>query len=124
MALTASSAVLGQPERDSMDSKNILDNEVAMAILNDTATRLQAIGVHCMVSPMSLPQGMSVSLHTGATKEAATAANVAAERGGEYAHSVGTSKQFAQMVKHAIDDAAVDATTMPEYLAAMNRENT
>lgn len=107
-----------------MDSNNILNNEAAMAILNDTVTRLRAIGVHCMVRPMSLPQGMSVSLHTGATKEAAAAADVAAECGGEYAHSVGTSKQFAQMVKHAIDDAAADATTMPDYLAAMDHENT
>ena len=59
-----------------------------------------------MVSPMSLPQGMSVSLHTGATEEAATAADVAAERGGEYAHAVDTHKKFARMVELAIDDAA------------------
>lgn len=67
---------------------------------------------------------MSVSLRAGATVEASTAASVASERGGEFAHAVGTSKQFAQMVKHAIADAAADVVTMPDYLAAMDRENT
>lgn len=56
LLLKGSGTVLAQPERNSMDSKNILGNEVAMAILNDTVTRLRAIGVHCLVSPMSLPQ--------------------------------------------------------------------
>lgn len=106
MLLKGSGTVLAQPERNSMDSKNILGNEEAMAILNDTATRLRAIGVHCMVSPMSLPQGMSVSLHAGATEDAATAAEVAAERGGEYAHAVDTHTKFARMVELAIADAA------------------
>lgn len=66
---------------------------------------------------------MSVSLHTGATKEAATAADVAAERGGEYAHAVDTHKKFARMVELAIADAADDEATMPDYQAAMAREN-
>lgn len=105
-----------------MDKQNILKNDAAMAILEEAAARLRAMGVHCEISPMSLPQGMSVSLHAGATVEAATAASVASERGGEYAHAVGTSKQFAQMVKHAIDDAAADAATMPDFLAVMDRE--
>lgn len=63
-----------------------------------------------------------MSLHTGTTDEVATAADVAAMCGGEYAHVVGTSKQFAQMVTSAIANAAVDAETMKEYQAAMDRE--
>lgn len=104
--------------------QNIFKSEAAMAIFEDAAARLRAMGVHCEISPMSLPQGMSVCLHAGATVEAATAASVASERGGEYAHAVGTSKQFAQMVQHSIDDAAADAATRPDYLAAMDREST
>ncbi|MDK6080570.1 hypothetical protein [Massilia varians] len=102
-----------------MDNKNILDNEEAMSILRSTAASLKAIGVHCLVSPLSLPQGMSVSLHVGATPEASTAADVASERGGEYAHGVDTSKQFTEMVGCAL----ADQTTMPDYLAALEREN-
>ncbi|MYM36685.1 hypothetical protein GTP38_20345 [Duganella sp. FT94W] len=104
-------------------SKNILNNEKAMAILDSAAAQLKAIGVPCLVSPMSLPQGMTVSLHAGATDEVATAADVAATCGGEYAHAVGTSKQFAQMVAGAIAEAEVDAETIEEYQAAMDREN-
>lgn len=106
-----------------MDMQNILKNDAAMAIFEEAAARLRAMGVHCEISRMSLPQGMSVSLHAGATVEASTAASVASERGGEYAHAMGTSKQFAQMVTYAIADAAADAATMPDYLAAMDREN-
>ena len=109
--------MLDQPKRHSMDSKNILGNEAAMAVLHDAATRLRAIGVSCVVSPMSLPQGMSVSLHIGATNEVATAAEVAATCGGEYAHAVGTSKQFAQMVTHAIADAAQAAPHLEDVHA-------
>lgn len=94
-----------------------------MSILNDAASRLKAIGVHCIVCPMHLPQGMSVSLHAGATTEASTAANIASERGGEYAHAVDTHKQFARMVELAIADAAAVEATMPDYQAAMAREN-
>ena len=88
-----------------MDKNNILGNEEAMAILRDAAARLQAIGVHCMISPMSLPQGMSVSMHVGETNTISVAADVAAGCGGEFAHAVGTEKQFLQMVEYAILDA-------------------
>lgn len=74
-----------------MDQQNILKNEAVMAIFEEAAARLKAIGVSCIISPMSLQQGMFVGLHGGATVEVSTAASVAADRGGEYAHSVGNS---------------------------------
>lgn len=86
-----------------------------MAILNDTASRLQSIGVRCIVSPMHLPQGMTVSLHAGATIEASTAADKASECGGEYAHAADTHKQFARKVELAIADAADAEATIPEF---------
>lgn len=102
-----------------MDQSNILNNDPAMAILRDAAAQLLALGVHCIVSPLSLPQGVSVSLHAGASAEVSTAADVASERGGEYAHAVETSKQFSAMVANALADQAI----MPDYIAAMDREN-
>lgn len=104
-----------QPERDSMSNQNILNNEAAMSILRDAAERLQVIGVHCMVSPMSLPQGTSVNLHAGATAEASTGAVIASECGGEYAHAVETHQQFARKVELAIADAADVEATITEF---------
>ncbi|MEM8515208.1 NADPH:quinone reductase-like Zn-dependent oxidoreductase [Massilia sp. MP_M2] len=102
-----------------MDQSNILNNDLAMAILRDAAEKLKALGVHCIVSPLSLPQGVSVSLHAGTSAVVSTAADVASERGGEYAHAVETNKQFSAMVANALADQAI----MPDYIAAMGREN-
>lgn len=101
------------------DKRNILENEPAMTILRNAAAQLKALGVHCIVSPLSLPQGISVSLHAGTSAVVSTAADVASERGGEYAHAVETNKQFSAMVANALADQAI----MPDYIAAMGREN-
>lgn len=88
-----------------MNLPNILDNEAATAILRRAATELKAIGAHCVISPLSLPQGMTVSLHVGADARLAIAANVAAGCGGELANATGMSDEFASRVAHAIEDA-------------------
>jgi len=49
-----------------MNLPNILNNDVAMAILRRAATGLGPIGARCMISPLSLPQGVTVCLHVGA----------------------------------------------------------
>ena len=60
-----------------MDEKNIMENEAALKILTDARNALESIGVHCSLAPLSLPQGMSISLHVAETGIAAVAANVA-----------------------------------------------
>lgn len=65
----------------------ILNYEAAIAVLARAAQELQALGIHALISPMSLPQGMTVSLHVGECVQAALAAEVASTRGGEMAHS-------------------------------------
>jgi hypothetical protein len=88
---------------------NILDNAEAMAILQNAVSALRAIGVPCMLAPMSLPQGMSISLHVGGGVESAVAAYIAAEAGGEYAGAAATHAEFMSKVKHALSDSeAVD----------------
>jgi hypothetical protein len=52
----------------------ITNNKAAIAVLTQAAERLQALGVDCLLSPMSMPQGMTISLHTGDSVEAAVAA--------------------------------------------------
>lgn len=83
---------------------NILNNAQAMAILQNAVSELLAIGVPCMLAPMSLPQGMTVSLHAGSGIESAVAANIAAETGGEYAGAAATHKAFMTKVEHALAD--------------------
>jgi hypothetical protein len=90
-----------------MSELNILDNEKAMAILRNAVGALHAIGVPCMLAPMSLPQGMTVSLHAGSSVESAVAVNVAATAGGEYAGVVPTHAEFMSKVEHALADPEV-----------------
>lgn len=95
-----------------MDELNILGNDEAMRILRDASGALQRAGVHCVLSPMALPQGMSISLHVGSTLQAALAANVASTVGGEAAHAVDSHQQFASQVAYALaDDACLKAAT-------------
>lgn len=83
---------------------NILDNIAAMSVLREAKSKLEKLGVACILSPMSLPQGMTVSLHIGETELAAIAANVASTQGGVNAHSVIGANQFAQEVAFSADE--------------------
>lgn len=98
-----------------MSNQNIWNNDAVMVIFRDAASRLQAIGMHCMVSSMNLPQGTAVSLHAGVTAEASTAAVIASECSGESVHAADTHNQFAQKLEIAIADAADVEATIPEF---------
>lgn len=87
-----------------MDEKNIMENEAALKILTDARNALESIGVHCSLAPLSLPQGMSISLHVAETGIAAVAANVALTTGGMAAHTIDTNKQFENEVAYALAD--------------------
>jgi len=85
-------------------SRNILENRAAMAILREAKSNLEKLGVACVLSPMDLPQGMTISLHIGNTELAAIAANVASTQGGVNAHSVDGADQFVQEVAFAAEE--------------------
>lgn len=90
-----------------MNEANILENEAAMQILRAASNSLKEIGVHCFLAPMSLPQGMTISLHVGMSELEATAANVAATHGGLAALSFDMHKQFAGEVAFALTDSTI-----------------
>lgn len=90
-----------------MDESNILNNEAAMQVLRSAVNSLKEIGVHCLLAPISLPQGVAISLHVGSTELEAVAANVAATHGGLAAHSSDMHKQFAGEVAFAITDNVI-----------------
>lgn len=100
-----------------------MKNEAAMAVLADAAERLRALGMHCEIATLSLPQGTAVSLHAGDTAMSVVAAGVALEHGGTFAHSVETCDQFSKLVKQEMAEAAADMETMDDYMNAMDREN-
>jgi hypothetical protein len=77
-----------------MNLPNILNNVAAMAIPRRAATELGAIGAHCVISPLSLPKGMTAALHVGAGC------------GGELANAAEKSDEVASKVTYTIEDAA------------------
>lgn len=64
-------------------------------------------GKHCLLSPMSLPQGMTISLHVGGSVEATLAAEVAASRGGEMAHGADTASHFSRDVAELLTEVTI-----------------
>jgi len=65
-----------------MLDQDVFKNDLAMAILEKAADDLRSIGVQCLISPMLLPQGMTVSLHVAESGYTLIAAKVASLRGG------------------------------------------
>lgn len=93
----------------SQSEPNVLDNVRAMTILKNAVDELRAIGVPCMLAPMSLPQAMTISLHAGTSVESVVAAYAAGEAGGEYAGAAATHAQFMSKVEQSlVDTEAVD----------------
>ena len=86
---------------------NILHNQAAIDIIGKAVEQLQAIGVDCMVSPLTLPQGASVVLHIGDTVEAIVAADVATSKRAELAHARNTASAFASEVAEGVAAAAI-----------------
>ena len=99
----------GSAADPSRSEPNVLDNVRAMTILKNAVSELRAIGVPCMLAPMALPQGMTISLHAGTSVESAVAAYAAGEAGGEYAGAAATHAQFMSKVEQSFADTeAVD----------------
>lgn len=86
---------------------NILQNQVAIEIISKAVEQLQAIGVQCLVSPLTLPQGASVALHLGDTVQAVIAADVATTKGAALAHACESAGSFAGDVAAALTEATI-----------------
>ncbi|MDB5930975.1 MAG: hypothetical protein JWR60_2682 [Polaromonas sp.] len=89
-----------------MDELNGQHFAKATEILEQAKAQLEAIGMNCMLSPSSLPQGYSVSLHVAQTEVAVIAAHVAAGHGGAFAHA--GDHQFASEVADMATDLALE----------------
>lgn len=85
----------------------IVQNQHAIAILAHAVEQLQAIGLNCLISPVSLPQGASISLQVADTIEAVLAANVATHRGSQIAHDPVGASGFAEDVAEALTEATI-----------------
>lgn len=86
---------------------SISSNPAAVAILAKAVEQLQSIGYNCLLSPLSLPQGTSISLHVSETVVGALAADVATTRGAEQAHTGASAAAFAKDVAEAMTEAAI-----------------
>ncbi|MDR9836807.1 MULTISPECIES: hypothetical protein [Herbaspirillum] len=97
-----------------MNEANILTNDPAIRVLQDARRALEALGVPCVLAPMALPQGMTISLHVGGTVQEATAARVAAVIGGASAHETVAGKKFeAELAEALADDTIAKAAYKP-----------
>lgn len=84
-----------------------MKNQAAIDIVSNAVEQLQAIGVQCLISPLTLPQGASVALHLGDTVEAVIAADVATTQGAELAHACKSAASFAGEVAAALTEATI-----------------
>ncbi|ABM39693.1 hypothetical protein [Polaromonas naphthalenivorans] len=91
-----------------MDSFTPENLAKATEILEQARAQLQAIGLHCMLSSTSLPQGLSVSLHVAQTELAVVAAHVASGQGGSLAHTADGQRHFVSEVADMAADLAID----------------
>ena len=85
----------------------IVKNQDAIAILAHAVEQLQAIGVNCLLSPVSLPQGSPLCLQVADSVEAVLAANVATLRGSEIARDPASASGFAEDVAAALTEATI-----------------
>lgn len=83
-------------------------NAIATSILVEAAERLRAAGLHCVIGPMTMPQGLSLNLHVAETKHAVAAAYVAIGHGGQLAHASDTSSAFAEEVAEVLATDAIE----------------
>lgn len=90
-----------------MDESNGQHFAKAAEILEQAKAQLEAIGMQCMLSPILLPQGYTVSLHVAQTELAVIAAHVAAGQGGSLAHTRQGADQFEAEVANMAKDLAI-----------------
>lgn len=79
----------------------------ANRILESTATQLNALGLHCLLSPLSLPHGLTLSLHVAPSERALAAAHTAATHGGALAHTAQGRPTFDSDVAELGADLAI-----------------
>ena len=95
-----------------------MKNDVALAILRETADRLATLGLHCTLSPVSLPQGLSVSLIVSDTQYVTAATHVAIGWGAASAHASQTSMAFTLDVDEWITNGASGADALASVSGA------
>jgi hypothetical protein len=81
--------------------------DVVDSILTGAVKSIEAVGLHCVRAPLSMPQGVSFGLHAAESIQAAVAADVATRFGGEMAHASCSSAIFVQAVAEALADSAI-----------------
>lgn len=86
---------------------SIMKNQAAIDIISKAVEELQAIGVQCLVNPLTLPQGATVALHLGDTVQAVIAADVATTKGAELAHARESADVFAGEVAAGVTEATI-----------------
>ena len=79
----------------------------ANEILELAKAHLEAIGMSCLLSSMSLPQGLSVSLCVGETELATIGAHIASSHGAAIAHTKDGKSQFDFDVAERAADLAI-----------------
>lgn len=77
--------------------------EAIETVLKEAKTKIEALGARCIIAPMLLPQGMTISLHIGETVTEVAAAYTASEVGGEQAHTKEGGEQFSKRLAFAIE---------------------
>jgi hypothetical protein len=73
-------------------------------VLQEAKSKIEALGVHCLVDPVSILQGMTISLHTGETLKEVAAVYTALEIGAEMAHTQDGGVQFSKRLAFAIEE--------------------
>lgn len=86
----------------------IMQNQAVIEVLAKAVEQLQAMGINCLVSPLALPQGASITLRVGETAEAVIAGDIATVKGAEFAHVRATAAEFNDRVVEAIAEAAIE----------------
>ena len=81
---------------------------VIESVLNGAMAKLASLGLHSVVSPLSMPQGMSFGLHVGETLQAAVAGELATTIGAEAAHASNTRQKFSEDVAEALAESAIN----------------
>jgi len=79
----------------------------ANRILASAVTQLNALGLHCLLSPLSLPHGQTLSLHVAPSESTVAAAHTAGTHGGIVAHTALGRPEFDSDVAELLTDLAI-----------------
>ena len=87
-----------------MDAIRIEQAKVILAAAQD---QLEALGMKCLQSPTSLPQGYTLTLIVGESEQAIAGAHVALSVGGASAHTAQGCREFEHQVPDLLADFAI-----------------